>query len=301
MTYDVSGKVALVTGGAQGIGLEVARLLVERGCRVVITDVQDQALARAVRQLGADHALGVVADVRDRDAMADAVAQGVARFGGIDIVVANAGITPPPATIRSIDRDAFDRVIAVNQGGVVNTVRATLEQVVARQGHVVVVSSVASFAPGLGGAAYMMSKAAIEQFGRALRLELSVHGATAGVAYFGVIDTPMTTAMFDEHPLGDRISGMLPWPLSRRVRAADAARVLVDGIERRAARTMAPATWMPYSVLRGVLNPLMDLKLLRDPKVRALVLEIDEPQRPVAPAVPIDPAVPIGTARRGRR
>lgn len=295
MRYDVNGKVALVTGGAQGIGLEVSRLLVERGCRVVITDIQDEALEAAVHRLGADNVLGVVADVRDREAMAAAVQQAVAQFGRLDLVVANAGVTPPPATIRAVDREAFDRVIAINQEGVVNTVRAAIEEIIAHQGHVVVVSSVAAFAPGLGGAAYMMSKAAIEQFGRALRLELSLHGASAGVAYFGVIDTPMTRAMFDEHPLGDRISGMLPWPLSRRVRPEDAALVLVRGIERRAARTMAPALWTPYSLFRGVLNVVMDEKLLRDKAVRSLLRDLDGPERPPAPAVP------ISVATRGRR
>lgn len=295
MKYGVSGKVALVTGGAQGIGLEVSRLLVERGCSVVLTDVQDEALDAAVARLGAEHALGIVADVCDREAMVVAVQQAVARFGRLDLVVANAGVTPPPATIRSVDRDAFDRVIAVNQEGVVNTVRAAIEEIIINQGHVVVVSSVAAFAPGLGGAAYMMSKAAIEQFGRALRLELSLHGATAGVAYFGVIDTPMTKAMFDEHPLGDRIAGMLPWPFNRRVRTEAAARVLVGGIERRAARTMAPAVWTPYSLFRGALNVVMDEKLLRDSKVRALLRDIDTPEH-VPPRV-----VPLVAASRGRR
>lgn len=299
MRFPLSGKVALVTGGAQGIGLEVSRLLVERGCSVVLTDVQDEALDAAVRTLGAQRVLGIVADVRDRDAMAGAVRKAVRKFGRIDVVVANAGVTPPPATIRSVDRDAFDRVISINQEGVVTTVRAAIEEVIAHQGHVVVVSSVAAFAPGLGGAAYMMSKAAIEQFGRALRLEMGIHGATAGVAYFGVIDTPMAREMFDEQPLGERIERMLPWPLSRRVRPEVAARVLVDGIERRAARTMAPALWTPYSVLRGVLNPVMDARLLRNKAVRALVAELDTPGM-TAPPGPI-PITRIPAAQRGRR
>src|SRR4051794_35305470 len=88
-----------------------------------------------------------------------------------------------------MDPDVFERVIEVNLLGVWRTVRAALPQVVARQGHVVVVASIYALANGMGTAPYAMAKAGVEQLGRALRVELVQHGASASVAYFGFIDS----------------------------------------------------------------------------------------------------------------
>lgn len=143
--------------------------------------------------------------------MAKVVADTVAHFGRLDAVVANAGVTPSPSTIRTMDDADFDRVIGINLTGVYNTVRPpALDHIIKQRGHVVVVSSCAAFAPGAGGSPYMISKSAIEQFGRALRVELAVHGATAGVSYFGIVDTAMTHDMLDSDDLGKEIGGLLP-------------------------------------------------------------------------------------------
>jgi NADP-dependent 3-hydroxy acid dehydrogenase YdfG len=88
----VNGKVALITGGANGIGAEVARRLHAKGAKLVLTDLDEAQLKDVATRLGEDRVLTAVADVRDLSAMQAAVAKGVERFGGIDIVVANAGI-----------------------------------------------------------------------------------------------------------------------------------------------------------------------------------------------------------------
>ena len=90
------------------------------------------------------------------------------RFGGLDVVVANAGIASRVATFRAMPSETFERVLDVNLMGVCRTVDAALPQIVSRGGHVVVVSSVYAFINGIGAAPYAMSKAAVEQFGRAL-------------------------------------------------------------------------------------------------------------------------------------
>jgi NAD(P)-dependent dehydrogenase (short-subunit alcohol dehydrogenase family) len=90
--YDLTGKVALVTGGARGIGLATARALAARGAFVVIVDLDQQAAEAAARQVHDTRALGLAGDVTDRAAMQRAVATAVERFGGLDVVVANAGI-----------------------------------------------------------------------------------------------------------------------------------------------------------------------------------------------------------------
>lgn len=276
---DLEGRVALVTGAAQGIGRATSESLASRGARVLLVDVDETGLAKAVASIGRARAHGVRADVRDRDAMAGVVAQAVSRFGRLDVVVANAGVTPAPATIRTVDLDDFDRVMAINFTGVVNTVKPALEEVISHAGHVVVVASVAAFAPGVGAAAYMASKAAVEQFGRALRIELGITDATAGVAYFGVVDTALVHNAFDQDPLGHAVDMMMPPPIRKRITPEHAAKVIVDGIEARSAYTIAPKAWGPYLLMREVVNRGLEEVLQVDPRLRRVLFSIEERNR----------------------
>jgi NAD(P)-dependent dehydrogenase (short-subunit alcohol dehydrogenase family) len=272
-SYDMAGKVVLITGGGDGIGLALARLLHGRGAVVALVDVNGAALAAAESTL--DRVLTVEADVRDRAAMEAAVREVVERAGRLDVVVAKAGVTPPPSTLRRIDPAAFDRVIGINLTGVFNTVRPAIDEVVARRGHIVVVSSAAAFAPGPGGAAYMVSKAGVEQLGRALRLELAGYGATAGVAYFGVVETQLARTTLDDDELGKRLDARLPGPLRRRITADQAAAVIAGAIARRAARTLAPAAWQPWALLRGLVNVFADAYLASDHRIHTLIRELE--------------------------
>ncbi|MFF0608688.1 short-chain dehydrogenase/reductase [Nocardia tengchongensis] len=273
MRYSVNGKVVLITGAGQGIGRELAAILSRRGARVIVADIDAATAKSTALELGAD---GVVADVADRDRMAAVVAEVVDRYGRLDVVVANAGVTPAPATLRTMDPRDFDRVIGINLTGVFNTVHPALDHIVRARGHVVVVSSCAAFAPGMGGSPYMMSKAAVEQLGRALRVELAASGASAGVAYFGVVETAMTHDMLDADDLGRRLDALLPWPLNVRITATQAAGTIADGIERRAPRTIAPRGWEPYALLRGAVNVVADRLLAANSTVHQLVHAIEE-------------------------
>ncbi|OBA42181.1 MULTISPECIES: short-chain dehydrogenase/reductase [unclassified Gordonia (in: high G+C Gram-positive bacteria)] len=273
---DIRGAVVLVTGAAQGIGLRTAHRLVDSGAHVVLTDVDATALESASADFAGDAALAVEADVRELDSMARAVDKALGRFGRLDHVVANAGITPPTATLRGVDPAAFDRVVDVNLRGVFNTVRACMEPVIAAQGHMQLVASCAAFAPGMGGSAYMITKSGVEQLGRALRIELSAYGASAGIAYFGIVETDMTRATLDDDPIGKEIGGQLPWPLNRRITADDAAGVLVDAIRSRRGQVVAPRQWSVYSALRGLINPLLDEKLTRDASIHRIVRHLDD-------------------------
>src|SRR5947209_14666214 len=273
--YELGGKVALVTGGARGIGFATARALVARGAAVAVVDLHEDAAARAASELHDSRALGIGADVTDRGAMQRAVATVVQRFGGLDVVVANAGIASRGATLRAMSTESFERVLDVNLMGVYRTVDVALPEIVRRAGHVVVISSIYAFVNGMGAAPYAMAKAGVEQLGRALRVELAPHGAGASVAYFGFIDTEMVHRAIDADPIAERLMQTTPKVLRKRLTAAQAGEAIARGIEKRAPRIIAPKRWTAFSALRGILNPLIDEYMLKDDEVQTLVREID--------------------------
>jgi NAD(P)-dependent dehydrogenase (short-subunit alcohol dehydrogenase family) len=269
-TYDLNGKVAMVTGGARGIGFETARQMHARGASVAIVDLDANEAREAAEQIG-ERTLGIAGDVTDAGAMRAAVAEVVEHFGGLDVAMANAGIAPPSiATMRSVSSEEWERVIDVNLLGVWHTVRAALPQVSERKGHIVVVASVAAFANGMLGSSYMVSKAAVEQLGRALRTELTPFGASASVAYFGWVDTRMVQETF-ARPGASVLEEIAPDFLMRRITPPQAGAAVVKGIEERAPRIFAPKWWRYLSALRGLLNPLLDRRTERDRRIAAAI------------------------------
>jgi len=275
--YDVNGKVALVTGAARGIGYETARQLHQRGASVAVVDVDADEVREAAERIG-ERAIGIVGDVTDAGTMRAAVAETVERFGGLDVAMANAGIAPPTmATMRSVPSEEWERVIEVNLLGVWHTVRAALPQVSERRGHIVVVASVAAFANGMLGSSYMVSKAAAEQMGRALRTELTPFGASASVAYFGWVDTKMVQDAFAK-PGAGVLEEIAPAFLMRRITPPEAGAAVVKGIEERAPRIFAPKWWRYLSALRGLMNPLLDRRSERDPRIASAIREAEARQ-----------------------
>jgi NAD(P)-dependent dehydrogenase (short-subunit alcohol dehydrogenase family) len=272
--FDLNGKVAIVTGAARGIGLATAEGLSRRGASVVVVDLAADAAAAAADSLPGP-AMGRAADVTDRGAMQAVVAEAVDRFGGVDVIVANAGIASRGATVRATSPEAFERVLDVNLNGVHRSVSAALPEIVRRRGHVVVVASVYAFMNGVGAASYAMSKAGVEQFGRALRVELARHGASASVAYFGFIDTEMVHRALDADPAFEATERAVPKVLQKRLQPAEAGGAIVRGIERRAPRIIRPRRWAVLSVLRGILNPLVDRQMASDANVQELAGQLD--------------------------
>jgi NAD(P)-dependent dehydrogenase (short-subunit alcohol dehydrogenase family) len=272
--YDLNGKVALVTGGARGIGFETARQMHLRGASVAVLDIDAEEAREAAERIGA-RAIGLGGDVTDQSAMMNAVAEIVEELGGLDVAVANAGIAQKQfATVRAISGEEWERVFEVDLLGVWRTVRAALPQIVQNQGQMIVVSSVYAFANGLGNSPYAVAKAGVESLGRALRAELKPHGASASVAYFGWVDTRMVQDAFATED-APRIRELSPEWLLKRITPAEAGAGLVRGIEEQAPRIFVPKWWRYVSALRGVVNPLLDKRMESDSRTRALVRDLD--------------------------
>jgi len=277
--FDLNGKVALVTGAARGIGFEAARQLHLRGASVAVLDLDPEQAREAAERVG-ERALGIGADVTDEGAMRAAVAETLERFGGLDLAVANAGIAQSQvATVRGIGGEEWERVFEVDMMGVWRTVRAVLPQIVERKGHIVVTGSIYSFANGVLNSPYAVAKAGVEALGRGLRAELAPLGASAGVVYYGWVDTRLVKDGF-ERKHSDRLQRTAPAWLLKRIQPDEAAAALIRGIEERAPRTFAPKWWRYISALRGIVNPLLDRRFDRDREmfetIRAVEAEADE-------------------------
>ncbi len=272
------GQVALITGGARGVGAATATRLVDRGARVVLVDLDATALRALAEQLGEGNATWISGDVTRLADMEAAVACAVERFGGIDVVVANAGIASY-GSVGAVDPASFRRVIDVNVTGVFHTVRAALPEVLQSGGYILVVSSLAAYAPAPGLAAYNASKAGVEHLANALRLEVGYQGVAVGSAHMSWIDTLMVQeAKQDMGAFGDLLEA-LPGPLGSTTSVESCADAFVAGIENRATRINVPGwvgtlRWLKPVLtstvcelqLRGTARrivPLMDAQVAR--------------------------------------
>ena len=272
--FDPNGKVALVTGAARGIGFETARQLHMRGASVAVVDLNAGEAREAAERIG-ERAIGIATDVTDHSALMQSVAEVVERFGGLDIVVANAGIAQgQTATTRGISVEEWERVFEVDLLGVWRTVRAALPQIVERNGHVVVISSVYAFMNGVLNSPYAVAKAGVESLGRALRTELTPLGASASVAYFGWVDTKMVQDGL-ARPGSQHLQANTPAFLLKRIPPSEAGAAIVRGIEERTPRIFAPRWWRYVSALRGILSPVLDRGMERDRRMIKAVLAVE--------------------------
>jgi NAD(P)-dependent dehydrogenase (short-subunit alcohol dehydrogenase family) len=238
----LASRSVLLPGAADGSGAATARALVAAGASVVLVDIDGEKLRRLEGELGRE-SMAADADVTDADALATAVALGIERYGGIDVVVAGAAIDAI-APAGDLEDAAFTRIIEVNLLGTWRTVRATLAELRRQRGYLLVISSGSAVAQGPYEAAYNASKAGVAAFANTLRLEERRHGVAVGVAYFGLVATEHGLSSVN-HPLMQDVFARAPRLLrNAALRAAPvdaAAAALVRGIERRARRIVFPA------------------------------------------------------------
>ena len=266
------GQVVLITGAASGIGAATALEVRSRGGVPVLLDCDAGPLAQVAIQCGAG-TLAVVADVTHLPAMEDAVAQVLARFGHIDVVFANAGVAAF-GPLAYVDPEAWKRCVEVNVFGVFNTVRAALPSIMRQRGYVLINASVSSFAHPPVMSAYAASKSAVEAMGDSWRIELAAHKVGVGLVHAGWVSTPLVTegAL---HPGFVRLRATMPGPLNSETSPRDAARAIVQGMERRLSRIWVPGWLRLLFALRALLHlPFAERELRRAaPEIEALYLD----------------------------
>src|SRR3954452_10858058 len=238
MRQRLDNKVVMITGAARGIGAETARRAAAKGARVSLVGLEPERLRALADELG-DRAAWFEADVTSQESMDGAVAGTVAAFGGIDIVLANAGVGNS-GTVAVSPPDVLVRTLDINANGVVRTVSAALPHITERRGYVMIVSSTAAFTMMPGMAAYAASKAAVEQFANCLRLEVAHKGVKVGSVHPGWIDTDLVREQRKDLKRFDAAFDNFPWPLNATTSVEECAGAIVDGIERRRAKVYVP-------------------------------------------------------------
>jgi NAD(P)-dependent dehydrogenase (short-subunit alcohol dehydrogenase family) len=248
----LAGRTVLITGAARGIGQALARKAAARGARVALVGLEPELLAQTAGELGPEH-LWVEVDVTDAEALKAAVRRTVDAFGGLDIVVANAGIAPL-TTVMTSSAHALARTIEVNLIGAMLTTHAALPEIAKRKGHVQLISSAAAFTVLPGMSAYCAAKAGVERFGDALRLEVAHRGVTVASAHPTWIDTDMVRDTEEALPTFKATRKQLPGPLGAFTSVEACAEALVENLETRGRRVFVPRSVGVVAALRQVVT-----------------------------------------------
>ncbi len=217
---DLSGKIAIVTGGSKGIGRAIAAALAAAGADVVVTSRNEEearTAAKEIAELGRGRTLGLGADVRDYEAVKTMVGETVKALGGLDILIANAGVGAF-APIDEMEAETWNRVIDTNLTGVFYSCREAIPELKKRGGGwIITIGSVAGRYTMPGGTAYNASKWGLRGFTEALMLDVRHHGIRVSTIMPGTVDTYFN----DNLPSGES------WKLA----PADVARVVIQLLE----------------------------------------------------------------------
>ncbi|MFI9806333.1 SDR family oxidoreductase [Streptomyces sp. NPDC052301] len=250
----LEGQVAVVTGAARGVGELLARKLSARGAKVALVGLEEEALKDVSSRLHGESAYWY-ADVTDHETMSRVAQEVKARFGKVDIVVANAGVATGGPFAAS-DPQAWRRVIEVNLIGSAVTAQAFLPVLVESRGYLLQVASLAAITPAPMMTAYCASKAGVEAYAHSLRAEVGHQGVRVGVAYLSWTDTDMVRGA-DQDDVMRELRQRLPWPANKTYPLGPAVDRLVAGVERRSAHVYGQWWLRGMQGVRGYLPALI--------------------------------------------
>ena len=215
--FDLSGKVAVVTGSTKGIGEAIAHRFAEHGAKVVVSSRKSDACERVTSDVngkwgkGTDVAFSVPCNINQREQLEQLVAKTHAKWGKIDVLVCNAAINPVFGSMSEITDEAFDKIMAANVRSNHQLCNMVLPEMVARKdGSIVIVSSIGGLrgSPVLG--AYCISKAADFQLARNIAVEYGVHNVRANCIAPGLIKTDFAKALWDNPAILERSTSTSP-------------------------------------------------------------------------------------------
>lgn len=218
--FSMAGKVAMVTGAASGLGLAIAEVLAEAGAHVALADIDREGLDRAVGAIaaGGGRAEPVQLDVSDRGAIRQATDNLVARWGRLDAMVANAGVTAGPGyltelgQINAVDDGQWDRVLQINLTGVFATIQAAAKHMKAqRSGRIIAVASVAGLkSEVMCGYAYTATKSAVVNLVRQSAMELAAYDVMVNGIAPGPFRTNIAGGRIRQPDVAQQFASMVP-------------------------------------------------------------------------------------------
>ena len=196
--FDLSGKVAIVTGSSKGIGKAIAYAFAQQGAKVVVSSRKQEAVDEVVAEFKKEglEAIGISCHVGSEEAIKSLVEQTIAQLGGIDIIVNNAAANPVFGPIQNADSPAFDKIMQVNVKGPWLLCKEAFPHLKASKGNVINISSIEGFTPGQGMGLYSVSKAALIQLTKSLAREWGPYGIRANTICPGLIKTKFSQALF---------------------------------------------------------------------------------------------------------
>ncbi len=227
----IKDQRVLITGAARGIGAEVARQLVEKGARVALVGLEPDLLSELAQNLGSEN-IWFECDVTDFQALEHCVKKVIGVFGGLDVVVANAGIACT-GTVAISPVEVMSKIVEVNLIGTINTVSACLPAMIESRGYLLLVGSMISHVSMPGSAAYTASKVAVESFAKTLRLEVAHKGVDVGIIKPGWTDTDLVQDQMKGLNSFKGLFEILPWPFYIVTSVEKCGKEFVNAISRR--------------------------------------------------------------------
>ncbi|HEY1522949.1 MAG TPA: short-chain dehydrogenase/reductase [Solirubrobacteraceae bacterium] len=286
----LAGKRVLVTGAARGIGAALAEQLAHQGARLALVGLEPEAMAAVAERCG-EGTFVAECDVSNRDQILQAVDAAAEALGGLDVVVANAGIaTGGPLRLQEVR--LWERVIEINLLGVMYTDRAALPHLEKSRGYLLNIASTAAALRAPGLSAYCAAKAGVEALSDCLRMEIGPRGVDVGVAYFLFLDTDMVRDAERELPGGERGRQRVPGPFAKTYPLAPAVEEVVAAIVERRRRVAYPRWFLKLLPLRQFFAS----KVVE----RGAAREVPEAEREYEQAVAERGAVAAGASQRTR-